>query len=176
MRLRVALLLVTALAAVYSPLYAQSLAEASAEAKKVTHDWPVSMNAGPPAAPPVTAAELTDLDRSKFAGVHVAAAAATDALTLEGLPGKTEAIRTMREFKTEASLTLERAVTKAEKALAQQYYDAQFDFDMSDQMFAIATGHGYVNHETLEKSKDLRTKAWASLKAADRIYLGKAPK
>jgi hypothetical protein len=47
-----------------------------------------------------------------------------DALSLTGFAGKTEVVRTVREFKTEAGLTSEKAVTKAEKDLAQKYYEA----------------------------------------------------
>jgi hypothetical protein len=173
--------------AVGSQVHAQSLADAAAEAAKTKHEWApagcavwsqaeqrcVTLAPIASAGPPLTAAELGTVDRSKFAGVHLAASAATDAFGLDGLAGKTEAVRTMREYKTAAGLALEQAVTPAEKALAQQYYDAQFDFEMSDRWFELATARGIVNHETLDKSKDLRKKAWASLKAADKTYLGK---
>jgi hypothetical protein len=173
--------------AVGSQAHAQSLAAAAAEAAKTKHEWAPAgcavwsqaeqrcVTLGPiaSAAPPLTAAELGIVDRSKFAAVHIAASAATDAFGLDGLAGKTEAVRTMREFKTAAGLTLEQAVTPGELTLAQQYYDAQFNFDMSDQYFALAMGSSVFDRVRFEKSKDLRKKAWASLTAADKTYLGK---
>lgn len=145
-----------------------SLAAASAQAAKVQHDWPLSPNLGTPPAPPLTGAELAELDRSKFDKVYAAGKAMVESPKYE--PGLAAALVTrqaMLAFKTEVAIAADRASSKAEKVLAGKYGEAQWRYEL-----------GLVPelHLSLEKWKVAYAKASAALEDANAMYLGKGPK
>lgn len=151
------------------PVTAQtSLADAAAEAAKVKHEWPLSTNLGTPPPPPLTAAELADLDKTKFDKVYAAGKAMVDAPKYEaGLAAALVTRQANLAFKSEVSMAVDKATTKAEKALAAKYAEAQWRFELD-----LAP----ERHLSRDAWKAALDKAYGVLDAADRMYLGKEPK
>jgi hypothetical protein len=115
-----------------------------------------------PATPPLSAAEFSDIDRSKFDKVYAAGVA----MRSSGYAAKRTplALQAMLTFKTETAIAIDKAKTKGEIALAEKYAEAQWRFELElDPVLA----------NTNEKWKAAFDKASALLDEADRIYLKK---
>jgi hypothetical protein len=159
-RTTLALLFASGLSGVGSSVHAQSLAAASAEAKKVVHEWPTSMSVAGPAV--VATGPEAVIDRSKFDKVYAAAKAldASDYALSRGLLAR----QAMLAFQTEVSIAHDKATTKAEKALAGDYAEAQWKYELK-----------------LDPILNLSSEAWQAARAdvraildrANSIYLGK---
>jgi hypothetical protein len=141
----------------------QTLTDASATANRAVHEWPMSANTGTPAPRTLTAAELADLDKSKFAKVY----ATSVAMQASGYAtARTPLARqVMLDFKTEAFIAVEKATTKAERALAGKYVEAQWKYELN-----LDPGFSH------EHWKTAFTDALKTLEAANAIYLAKSSK
>jgi hypothetical protein len=162
-------LLVAGSLAVMTPLHAQSLAEASAAAVKVTHEWPLSMNPGPAPAAPATAAEVSSL-QGTFADVYAAGKVLESAST-------TGALAQVRDhlIAFQAALAIvadHKAPSSAETALLAQYQAAAQRFTAGTDNWEWAIRN---RMPTLLAGVDF-AKGSAALDVANRVYLGKAPK
>ena len=129
--LRAALALLFALVA--CPVVAQTLAEASEAAKKMHHEWPADAGllAVGPTAPTLTEADWAALDRPTFDKVY-AAGKVVDNARFQSAVGVSA-----RQFQlailalhTELSVVFDKATTKADKALAAQYQQAELQFSL----------------------------------------------
>jgi hypothetical protein len=147
------------------PSHAQTLAEASAAAKKMTHEWPLSSNLGAPPEPELTAAELADLDRSKFDKVYAAGKAVHEASYLSAVGVSPRQFQQLLlAMNTELSIAADKVTTKAEKSLFGKYQMAELSFDLG------LTFYGRYN---ATKGTAAMREATERIDAADKIYLGK---
>jgi hypothetical protein len=144
------------------------IAAASAAAANVHHDWPRSTNLGSPAAPPLTAAEMADINRSTFDKVYAAGKAVAEARFLSAVGVSPRQFQQLLlTFNTELSVAWDRVATKADKALAAKYQLAYVKFELGASQLDSSL------RATWTKGLETMSDAAATLNAANAIYLGK---
>ena len=151
------------------PAQAQTLAEASEAAKKIHHDWPLSMNLGPPPAPPLTAADHAAL-RSTFGEIYAAGKNLDAASTTGAMPQVRDRLIA---FKAALGTVADQPHPAAATGpLLAQYQDVATQFADGLRTWSISIELGMPTIHAVNQF----TAASKALAAANQVYLDPAAK